>query len=234
MNKGKFIVFEGPDLSGKTTILNMFYNSLIESKEIDENRIIMTRGLGSNKIGNFFRDIFLNKSIEITDIEKTLAITMALLETSRSVKYYLDQDCIVICDRYIYSFFVYQVKALKYPIANEIFDLIINNRDIVIKPDYLIGINTNLNSIINRSNNRMETNWLDEKEIEFKQELLNTYNRIYQNYNVLEKLKMNNNTEDTNQMYTKFVEIDNSDTLAASQKQIYDFCLSFINDYKNV
>ena len=57
MNKGCFIVFEGGEGSGKSTILEMIYNWMIENN-ID---CIKTREPGGIKIAEQIRSVILDK-----------------------------------------------------------------------------------------------------------------------------------------------------------------------------
>ena len=63
--KGKFIVFEGIDGSGKTTQINQLSKWLISTDLIPENnKLVITREPGGTKLGKSIRSLLLDTSIE--------------------------------------------------------------------------------------------------------------------------------------------------------------------------
>jgi len=61
--KGKFIVFEGIDGSGKTTQINQLSKWLIETDLIPEsNQLVITREPGGTRLGNAIRALLLDNS----------------------------------------------------------------------------------------------------------------------------------------------------------------------------
>ena len=63
--KGKFIVFEGIDGSGKTTQINQLSKWITESNLIPKNKqLVITREPGGTKIGHSIRSLLLDTSIE--------------------------------------------------------------------------------------------------------------------------------------------------------------------------
>ena len=63
--KGKFIVFEGIDGSGKTTQINQLSKWITESNLIPKNKqLVITREPGGTKLGHSIRSLLLDTSIE--------------------------------------------------------------------------------------------------------------------------------------------------------------------------
>ena len=63
--KGKFIVFEGIDGSGKTTQINQLSKWITESNVIPKNKqLVVTREPGGTKLGQSIRSLLLDRSIE--------------------------------------------------------------------------------------------------------------------------------------------------------------------------
>jgi dTMP kinase len=108
LNKGFFISFEGPDGSGKSSVIKEIYNLLIK----DGFEVVLTREPGgtNNVIAEDIRKILLNK-IEYKFDNRAEAL---LFSASRAqhvhdfIKPNLEQNKIVLCDRYVDSSLVYQ------------------------------------------------------------------------------------------------------------------------------
>lgn len=103
---GKFIVFEGIDKTGKTTLIEKVYEYL-KSEGYD---VIKTREPGGVKISENIRSIILDRSNDEMDYK-----TEALLYAASRMQHLkevvipaLDEDKIVLCDRYLLSSIAYQ------------------------------------------------------------------------------------------------------------------------------
>ena len=111
MRKGKFIVFEGIDGSGKSTISNLLFDKI--NSELGN--IHRTYEPTDSPIGSVIRNI-LNKRI-VSD-EKTIgALFLAdrldhIQNPVTGILNYLDKGINVISDRYYYSSYAYHVPAL--------------------------------------------------------------------------------------------------------------------------
>lgn len=116
MEKGFFITFEGPDGSGKTTILEMVAKYFQESKL----EFIKTREPGGSLIAEQIRTIILDPN------NKQLSYKAeALLYAASRAQHFdeiiipaLTQNKIVLCDRFIDSSLVYQGIARNLGIEN--------------------------------------------------------------------------------------------------------------------
>lgn len=104
--RGKFITLEGPDGSGKSTMLNLIGQYL---KENGYNYII-TREPGGTKIGEKIRDIIIDR-----DHEKMGAETEALLFAASRAQHVhekiipsIEEGKVVVCDRFLLSSLAYQ------------------------------------------------------------------------------------------------------------------------------
>lgn len=103
---GKFITLEGPDGSGKSTILNLL-NQYFIKEDIPH---IITREPGGTEIGEDIRHIIIS-----TDNGKMKAETEALLfaaargqHVQEKIKPSLDKGIHVLCDRFLLSSLAYQ------------------------------------------------------------------------------------------------------------------------------
>lgn len=112
--KGKFIIFEGLDKTGKTTQLNLVKEQL-QKKGYD--KVYITFEPGDSHIGSYLREILLNASLDISNLtEFFLFISDRLEHSMKNIIKYLDNDYIVIVDRFHFSTFAYQV----FPAMNKI------------------------------------------------------------------------------------------------------------------
>ena len=110
----KFIVFEGLDGSGKTTQLKLLGNSLKKIKK----DFFLTREPGGTHISEMIRDILVQKNInEISPNTELLLIYAARYEHIKNKILPNLKKRIVICDRFYYSTFCYQIFANKIPQA---------------------------------------------------------------------------------------------------------------------
>ena len=176
MDKGVFIVFEGGEGSGKSTMLDKTYNWL------NENGIscIKTREPGGIEIAERIREVILDVNNTKMD-GKTEALLYAAARRQHLVEKVipeLEAGKIVLCDRFIDSSLAYQGYARELGI-DEI--LKINNFaigeympsvSILFDLDPKIGLNR-----INKDNNR-EINRLDLEKIDF-------HNKVREGYHIL-------------------------------------------------
>ncbi len=110
--KGKFIVFEGIDGSGKTTQINQLSKWITESNLIPKNKqLVVTREPGRTKLGKSIRSLLLDTSIE----ENPDSITELLLyaadraqHVNEIIRPSLQKGNWVISDRFCGSTLAYQ------------------------------------------------------------------------------------------------------------------------------
>lgn len=104
--KGFFITLEGPDGSGKSTIIKLIGNYL-EKKAID---FVMTREPGGTLIGEEIRHIILDeKNINMgKETEALLYAASRAQHIHEKIKPSLEEGKLVICDRFLLSSLAYQ------------------------------------------------------------------------------------------------------------------------------
>lgn len=173
MRKRFFITFEGPDGSGKTTIINKVAQ-YFKDNNID---FVQTREPGGSKIAEKIRDIILDPENKLlsSSTEALLYAASRAQHFDELIKPALDNEMIVLCDRFIDSSLVYQGIARnlgidsvltinKFAISDAMPDLTIF---FDLKPE--IGLER-----IALSDNR-EINRLDLEDLSF-------HNKVYQGY----------------------------------------------------
>lgn len=106
MTKGKFIVFEGIDGSGKTTQLKLLGDQLQEQGL----PVLYTREPGGTRIGEAIRGILLNPAHSelVPRAEALLYAAARAQHVAQVVKPALASGTIVLCDRFLDSSLAYQ------------------------------------------------------------------------------------------------------------------------------
>ena len=170
---GKFITFEGPEGAGKTTIIQMIYNSL---QHIGVSPLL-TREPGGIKIAEAIRTVILNT--EHTEMDpRTEALLYAAARRQHLVEKIipaLNQGKIVLCDRFVDSSLAYQgfARGLGIEEVYRINEFAINglapHLTFYLDLDPEIGLQR-----INQNQNR-EINRLDLEKLEFHHKVRQGY-----------------------------------------------------------
>ena len=105
MNKGKFIVLEGPDRCGKSTQAKMLVNYLIaQGKDV-----ILTREPGGTETAEQIRQIVLQPGLDVRPMTELLLYEASRAQhTQEKIIPALEEGKIVICERYTMSTCAYQ------------------------------------------------------------------------------------------------------------------------------
>ncbi len=110
--KGKFIVIEGIDGSGKTTQINKLSKWLIETNLIPQNnQLVVTREPGGTKLGQSIRSLLLDNSIEKSPDSITELLLYAAdraQHVNEIIRPSLNKGDWVISDRFCGSTLAYQ------------------------------------------------------------------------------------------------------------------------------
>ncbi|MFH1706543.1 MAG: dTMP kinase [Planctomycetota bacterium] len=109
MSRGRFIVFEGPDGSGKSTQAGRL-TAALEGRGA---AVLMTREPGGTPIGEKVRELLLDARNTAMDRRTELLLYMASRAqlVAEILQPALDAGRLVVCDRYVYSSLVYQGYA---------------------------------------------------------------------------------------------------------------------------
>ena len=111
-----FITFEGPDGSGKSTVIKAVYERLIN----DGYSVILTREPGRTPIAEKIRDVILDNSNTALDA-RTEALLYAASRRQHLVEKIwpaIKEGKIVLCDRFLDSSLAYQGEGRKLGIEN--------------------------------------------------------------------------------------------------------------------
>ena len=177
---GIFITFEGGEGSGKTTIA-----SLVEQKLTQEGyKVILTREPGGVEIAEKIRDIIVDpKNIKID--RKTEALLYAASRRQHLVEKVipaLENDYIVICDRFIDSSLVYQGLARGIGI-DEVYEMnLFATENILPKRTLFFDIKPEDGLKRVYANKDRELNRLDLEKIDFHQKVYEGYLSLCDKY----------------------------------------------------
>lgn len=110
MREGFFIVFEGPDGSGKSTQVKLLSKHFMQ----DGHHCMVTEEPGGTDAGRILRDTILNPKMEISKkTELFLFLADRAEHVNKVIEPALNDGKVVICSRYFYSTLVYQGIARK-------------------------------------------------------------------------------------------------------------------------
>ncbi len=172
-----FITFEGPEGSGKSTIIKGVNEYLLKNYET-----LVTREPGGISLSESIRDLLLNDEYDMDG--KTEALLFAASRRVHLVEKIipaLKDGKIVLCDRFIDSSLAYQGFARglgfdsiftinKFAIETNMPDL-----TIYLRLDPKIGL-------LRKKDNNVEHNRLDNEEIDFHERVVMGYNKLSEEY----------------------------------------------------
>ncbi len=174
MKKGRFITFEGPDGSGKTTVSTAVYERLKEQGW----DVIYTREPGGIDIAEKIRDIILDPK-NITMDKRTEALLYAAGRRQHLIEKVLpalEEGKIVLCDRFVDSSLAYQGCGRHLGIE-EIWK--INQFAIEgFVPEKTIYLDLSAEEGLKRIENRPFKDRLDQESLQFHYDVVEGYKKV--------------------------------------------------------
>jgi dTMP kinase len=158
---GFFIAFEGGDGAGKSTQVNLLAAALQGKREV-----VVTREPGGSDVAEHIREVLLNPNHRIDGMTEALLFAAARADhVSKVIRPALEQNRVVICDRFVDSSIAYQGVARKLGIemVRELNQIATNN----LMPDLTIVLDVPTDAGLARAQepNRMENEGADFHEI---------------------------------------------------------------------
>ncbi len=167
MTKFRFITFEGIEGCGKSTQAKKLYDYFL-ANQTDS---LLTREPGGTKVGEKIREILIDDSID-----KLSAKTELLLNFSARIEHVqkvilpaIEENKIVICDRFFDSTFAYQGGAMG--LSDEQIDNIKNFAIENFSPDITFLINISVDEGLSRVAGRLQNNRYDKLGKDFHQKV---------------------------------------------------------------
>lgn len=168
---GKFIVFEGPDGSGKTTILKKV-NEVLTNQGYKVN---VFREPGGTKISEKIRDIIIdNDNKEMADKTEALLFAASRAQlVEEKFKPLLNKGEIILSDRYVLSSLTYQGVGRKLGIKEV--QAINNFATSGIKPDITIFFDIDYKEALLRKRANFSADRLENEDFQFHKDIFDAY-----------------------------------------------------------
>jgi len=175
-HKGLFITFEGPDGSGKTSVIKEVYKKLLTCFP---NKVVTTREPGgkNNAIAEDIRNIILNKlEYNITPMTEALLFAASRAQhVNDFILPHLQANDIILCDRFVHSSLIYQgiARGLGFESVKEINKYATQG----LRPDltFVLMVTPEVGHSRIVTNNKREYNRLD-------REAMQMHEKVYQGY----------------------------------------------------
>lgn len=187
MKRGKFIVFEGLDGSGKSSHIKSLRDKLCDIGE----KVYITAEPTDYETGKYIRRILTDS------LEKDMYLQAALFLADRlehitnpefGIEKYLNDGYTVICDRYYYSSFAYQGTASDIDWVMKI------NLECekIIKPDICIFLDVEPSICKSRIDEERDVVELYEKSVKLMNDVRNNFFKVFDNLKEAENIKIIN------------------------------------------
>lgn len=175
---GKLIVFEGPDGSGKTTILKNINKKLINLGY----PIMLVREPGGTFISEQIREIIIdNNNTEMNSKTECLLFAASRAQlVEEKIKPALNRGEIILCDRFVLSSLLYQGvgRGLGINEVKKINDFATG----FIKPDLTIFFNIDYKTALMRKRDNFKADRLESEDFDFHKKIFDAYIDLAKKY----------------------------------------------------
>lgn len=197
----KWLVVEGLDGSGKTSIIEYLTHTL-ESKGY---KVVNLKGLGSGKIGEHLRKLLLENKIAKNSTAMSFALSL-IDSHNEALKNIYDDNTIVITDRYISSFYAYNVLANQDLGSKNLYDnVLLNHNFFSYKPDIEIMVEVDIPIAKARLADRADKNFIDEKDYNYFVNVKLGFDKAHKIANKRIKIDNNGRFTDTIRLLNNYI-----------------------------
>lgn len=176
---GKLIVFEGPDGSGKTTILKKVNQKLSKQGY----KLMLVREPGGTEISEKIREIIIdNDNVNMSAKTESLLFAASRAQLiDEKIRPGLENGKIILCDRFVLSSLTYQGvgRGLGIEEVKAINDFATDN----IRPDLTIFFNIDYKTALVRKRENFSADRLENEDFNFHKKIFDAYLDIAQKYN---------------------------------------------------
>jgi dTMP kinase len=176
---GFFITLEGGEGAGKSSIIKSIKSNLDKELVTSSREILYTREPGSSSIGNKIRNIILevnNDNIQLdAKAEALLFAAERAQHMAEKISPVLDNNGIVICDRFIDSSYAYQAEARGLGDFIQNLSLWTTGGRV---PDLTIIIDIDPEVGLQRKNDQKELNKMEQESLDFHRSVREAFLRL--------------------------------------------------------
>jgi dTMP kinase len=159
--KPKFIVIEGCDFTGKSSVIEKLVNTLV----LRGIECVPTKALGGTEYGKKCRDYVMKNSGKVPNSVILDKMTESMHDMNEKIVSHAQKDgSFVVCDRYYHSTLIYQ--GICQNDLETVEERLLQAN--LIEPDLTFILDCSTEGILRRKSIRIETNFLDPKD---KQEI---------------------------------------------------------------
>jgi len=197
--KGIFIALEGPDGSGKSTIMKKIMD-YFKDKKVE---FVGTREPGGTEIGEDIRKIILDRKNKhmAAETEALLYAASRGQHVHEKILPALKMGKVVICERFILSSLAYQGVGRELGIEEV---RIINDFAIRgIRPDLTLFFDVDPEETLNRKTKKMGGDRLEKEGVEFHREVYHGYKKLLQKYP--DNIKIIDATQDVEKVFEQCI-----------------------------
>lgn len=173
--RGRFIVFEGPDKSGKTTQAKLLEEYLKKNGK----KVLFTREPGGTDVSEKIRDLLLDPKNKITPLCELLLYEAARAQhVEEKIIPHLKKGYYVICDRFTLSTIAYQGYGRKFSVEMvELLNMIATEG---YEPDIVFGFNMPDKEYIKRFSGKKDRMELEKDS--FRKKVNSSFRKIFESY----------------------------------------------------
>lgn len=170
VERGKYIVIEGPEAVGKTTQVEMMIGTLATHGITARSDI---REPGGSPIGESIRSILKDGELQRDPLTNMYLFNAARVETLKRIDKELNEGYWVVCDRNYWSSFAYQVWGEG--LDEKVFEQVTDPLKTRLAPDVTIFLTTSPEEQYRRLEQRGDSDYFQDKDEAFHQRVQSGY-----------------------------------------------------------